>query len=224
MQTCTPTRPAGSLRIAIVEDDPAFRHAVVAVIAHEPGMSVLAQAQTCAQARAMLQGPPADVLLVDLGLPDGSGIDVIRQARRLWDDCDIMVNTMFGDEAHVMRSIEAGACGYLLKDSEPAGIVRDIRALRDGGSPINPLIARQLLDRLRQGLPAAAPPAAMALSPREHQVLERITLGYTYDEIARDLEVSRHTVQTFVRRIYRKLQVHSKVDAINAARGLCPDG
>ncbi|KCV60899.1 sigma-70, region 4 [Bordetella bronchiseptica 99-R-0433] len=164
----------------------------------------------------------AQGLLVDLGLPDGSGIDVIRQARRLWDDCDIMVNTMFGDEAHVLRSIEAGACGYLLKDSEPAGIVRDIRALRDGGSPISPLIARQLLDRLREDLPPAEPPAALALSPREQQVLERITLGYTYDEIAGQLAVSRHTVQTFVRRIYRKLEVHSKVDAINAARRLRP--
>ncbi|WP_246773688.1 response regulator, partial [Bordetella pertussis] len=169
MQTCTPARPAGSLRIAIVEDDPAFRHAVVAAIAHEPGMSVLAQAQTCADALAMLQGPPADVLLVDLGLPDGSDIDVIWQARRLWRDCGIMVNTMFGDDVHVLRSIEAGACGYLLKDSEPAGIVRDICALRDGGSPISPLIARQLLDRLREGLPPAEPPAATALSPRERQ-------------------------------------------------------
>jgi DNA-binding NarL/FixJ family response regulator len=97
------------------------------------------------------------VLLVDLGLPDGSGIDVIRAAHTQWPTCAVMVCTAFGDEAHVLQSIEAGASGYLLKDSEPENMLHEIRSLHGGGSPISPLIARQILMRFR-----AAPAAAVS--------------------------------------------------------------
>jgi len=220
MGICPPEPATGPLQIAIVEDDPIFRVAVAGAIAHEAGMSLLAQAHTRADALFMLQGPRADVLLVDLGLPDGSGIDIIHESRKRWASCSVVVSTMFGDETHVMRAIEAGACGYLLKDSAPAGIVRAIRTLQTGGSPISPVIARQVLERLRQKTSAPTPGVETSLSPREQQVLELITLGYTYDEIATELHVSRHTVQTFIRRTYRKLQVNSKVEAINAVRRL----
>ena len=178
------------------------------------------------------------MLLADLGLPDGSGIDVIRAARACWPACAIMVNTTFGDELSVISSIEAGANGYLLKDSTAETMLRDIRILHAGGSPISPRIARQMLIRFRQDGAAGAPPVAPAelaaaptrapaadraavpvtLSSREQEVLELITKGFTYDEIARLMQVSRHTVMTFVRRIYTKLQVKSKVEAIYEAR------
>ena len=105
------------------------------------------------EALALLEGPAADVLLVDLGLPDGSGIDVIRTAQAAWPSCAVMVTTAFGDEAHVIASIEAGASGYLLKDGPPQYVVQEIRTLRQGGSPISPLIARRVLQRLRVALP-----------------------------------------------------------------------
>ena len=169
----------------------------------------------------MLQNAPADVLVVDLGLPDGSGIDVIHAAHRLWPDCGVMVSTVFGDEAHVIQSIEAGATGYLLKDSAPENMLGEIRSLNSGGSPISPMIARQLLLRFQQHFPAqpaATEKDAVTLSAREKEVLDLVTKGFTANEIAELMQVSRHTVLTFVRRIYRKLKVTSKAEAIYEAR------
>jgi DNA-binding NarL/FixJ family response regulator len=179
---------------------------------------------TRAQALEALERAAPDVLLVDLGLPDGSGLDIIRLAHQRWPQCGIMVSTAFGDEMHVMRSLEAGASGYLLKDSGHERIAAEIRSLHAGGSPISPLIARQILRRFREqdgpahavALTPAAPRAT--LSAREREVLEYMTKGFTSDEIAKLLSVSRHTVLTFVRRIYRKLEVKSKTEAIYEAR------
>jgi DNA-binding NarL/FixJ family response regulator len=163
------------------------------------------------------------VLLVDLGLPDGSGIDVIRAAHAQQPACNIMVSTTFGDEMHVMQSLEAGASGYLLKDSTSKDMLDEIRSLHGGGSPISPLIARQILTRFRRDDQAAAKPVTSSkqpatLSAREQEVLEYITKGYTSDEIAGLIAVSRHTVLTYVRRIYAKLEVNSKTEAIYEAR------
>jgi DNA-binding NarL/FixJ family response regulator len=209
-----------------VEDDASFSDALAQVLLSAPDMRLATQADTCSAGFAMLDGPPADVLLVDLGLPDGSGIDIIEAAARKWPSCNIMVSTNFGDETHVMRSIEAGASGYLLKDSSPARIADEIRSLASGGSPISPIIARQVLARFRQR--SASPQAADDTSPlsaREKEVLDLITKGYTAQEIARLMQLSHFTVRTFVRRIYGKLKVTSKAEAIFEARsqGLLPD-
>jgi DNA-binding NarL/FixJ family response regulator len=230
--TLIPAPP--SIHVAIVEDDPSFRDALSKVLEATPDMRLANIAGTRAEGLAMLQGPPADVLLVDLGLPDGSGIDVIHAAIIRWPSCNIMVSTNFGDETHVMRSIEAGAAGYLLKDSSPAKIVDEIRSLASGGSPISPIIARQVLARFRAAAPAdvaASPTAAAAaeastlLSSREKEVLDYITRGFTAQEIAKLMQLSPFTVRTFVRRIYSKLKVTSKTEAIYEARtlGLLPD-
>jgi DNA-binding NarL/FixJ family response regulator len=190
---------------------------------------------TRAQALQALGAEPADVLLVDLGLPDGSGIDVIRAALARWPDCNVMVSTAFGDEQHVIRSLEAGAAGYLLKDSTPQSMLSEIRSLHAGGSPISPLIARQILMRfvtsqsekpnLKTIEPTRSTKQQVNLSARERQVLEYITKGFTSEEIAKLIDVSRHTVQTFVRRIYSKLEVSSRAEAIYEARhrGLLDD-
>ncbi|ASU40966.1 DNA-binding response regulator [Herbaspirillum sp. meg3] len=228
-----PALPA--IHVAIVEDDPGFRDALSKAVQASPDMQLASMAGTRAEGLAMLQGPPADVLLVDLGLPDGSGIDVIVAAVAQWPSCNIMVSTTFGDETHVMRSIEAGAAGYLLKDSSPAKMIDEIRSLASGGSPISPIIARQVLARFR-GAAATTAPAAPApgtasadqvaiLSVREKEVLDYITRGFTAQEIAKLMQLSPFTVRTFVRRIYSKLKVTSKTEAIYEARtlGLLPD-
>jgi DNA-binding NarL/FixJ family response regulator len=208
----------------LVEDDVHFKDAFVPAVQANSGMKLVGVASTRAEGLLLLEGAPADVLVVDLGLPDGSGIDVIRAAAVKWPGCGVMVSTIFGDEAHVIQSIEAGASGYLLKDSTPASMVDEIFSLNNGGSPISPLIARQLLVRFRGAAAAPVPPPAAVsgelppLSMREKEVLELITKGFTANEIAEMMEVSRHTVLTFVRRIYTKLKVTSKAEAIYEAR------
>jgi len=223
LMTATPPDLALPIRVGIVEDDLRVNQSLTAAVNLADGMEMVWSETTRAAALSALARRPVDVLLVDLGLPDGSGIDVIREAHERLPNCDVMVCTIFGDEAHVLQSIEAGAHGYLLKDSPSGTIAEEIRLLRAGGSPISPLIARLVLGRLRPALPAAGPvetadgKPGVSMSRRETEVLELITKGFTYEEIARKLGVTRHTVQTFVRRIYAKLEVGSKIEAINAA-------
>lgn len=202
---------ASPIRVVLVEDDVHFQNALTDAIAKAPDMQLQAVAQTCAQGLQLLLHTPMDVLLVDLGLPDGSGIDVIQAAHRTRPACNIMVCTVFGDETHVMRSLEAGAVGYLLKDGAPHSLLAEIRSLRHGGSPISPLIARKILTRF---VPAPTNKLRTVLSPREQEVLSFITKGFTAEEIAPLMGVTRHTVLTFVRRIYSKLEVNSKAEAI----------
>lgn len=233
-RTVTPT-DSTPIHIALVEDDPVFRDAFTSAVAQVPDMVLRIVATTRREALAALDQPAPDVMVVDLGLPDGSGIDVIGAARTRWPSCEAVVSTTFGDEAHVLRSIEAGARGYLLKDSAPAKVVEEIRSLRAGGSPISPLIARQILMRMNHEAPAPSAPAPLepleparqrtGLSSREREVLVFVTKGFTYEEIAGLMGLSRHTVLTFVRRIYAKLEVGSKVEAIYEARkqGLLAD-
>jgi DNA-binding NarL/FixJ family response regulator len=218
------------LSVLIVEDDARFREAFAAAVANAPDMRLAGTASDFRQGQASLALQP-DVMLVDLQLPDGNGMDLIREAAERLPHCDVMVVTIFGDEQHVLRSIEAGATGYLLKDLPPAQLIEQIRVLHAGGSPISPIIARQLLNRFAAS-PAAASsvpaPAARqsasadnpSLSEQESNVLSLTAKGYSYDEIAQLLNVSRHTVQTYVKRIYRKLQVNSKIEALSEARRL----
>jgi len=209
-----------TIRVALVEDDAAFRSAFAAAIAQAGDLQLQGVAVNLQEAMALLAQPAPDVLVVDLGLPDGNGIAVIRGAHVAWPACNVMVSTAFGDEAHVLGAIEAGASGYVLKDSSSADLAAEIRTLHAGGSPVSPLIARRLLTRLQvptPGVARAAEPGA-TLSPRETQVLELVAKGFTYEEIAARMEISRHTVLTFVRRIYAKFEVNSKIEAVNEAR------
>jgi DNA-binding NarL/FixJ family response regulator len=224
------TAPASlPIRVAVVEDDPSFRAAFVAAIAQARDAQLVGIAGTRLEGLALLREPPAEVLLVDLGLPDGSGIDVIRAAQDAWPGCSVVVTTAFGDEQHVMEAIQAGAAGYLLKDSSSQNVMDEIRSAHRGGSPISPIIARRVLQVLRRQ--ETAPPVpeeekaeSAGLSARETQVLELVAKGFAYEEIAQRMLVSRHTVTTFVRRIYAKLEVNSKMEAVNEARrkGLLP--
>jgi DNA-binding NarL/FixJ family response regulator len=217
------------IRVALVEDDSSFRDSVLGAVSAASDIVMTATAASLREGMDILKGPPLNVLLVDIGLPDGSGIDLIHVARTAWPQCEVIVATVFGDEGKVLSAIEAGASGYLLKDAMPASLVDEIRSVHAGGSPVSPMIARQLLRRLRppgDALPSADAPgvtsADATLSAREVQVLERMALGYTMQETAEFLGVAMSTVQTFVRRIYRKLGVCSKVEAIDAGyrRGL----
>ncbi|KAB0585188.1 response regulator transcription factor [Ideonella dechloratans] len=207
------------ISVVIVEDDERVRCAFSAILQTAEDMRLLGMAADVGEGLALLDATRPDVLLVDLGLPSGSGIQLIRHAQAHLPDTDVMVVTVFGDEPHVMASLEAGATGYLLKDTHAGDLIEQIRSLRAGGSPISPVIARQLLLRLA---PQGSQPLAdeALLSPQERQVLTYSAKGFSFDEIASMLGLSRHTMMTYVKRSYRKLQVHSKTEAIYEARKL----
>jgi Response regulator containing a CheY-like receiver domain and an HTH DNA-binding domain len=207
-------RPLG---LVVVEDDPAFQGLFRGVLEHSAGIELLGVFDNGATALEALHRCKPDVLLVDLGLPDISGLEVIRACVALHPDCEIMVITVFGDEQHILQSIESGATGYLLKDAFPEDLVAQIHTLRAGGSPISPVIARQLLSRY--STPRADVPAEVAqLSEREREVLRLVAKGYTFPEVARLLGISPHSVMTYVKRSYHKLQVNSKTEAVYEAR------
>jgi DNA-binding NarL/FixJ family response regulator len=210
--------------VMVVEDDPAFLARFCRIVSQAPELSLMAAVGDLASALRAIERHGPDVLLTDLGLPDGSGIDLIRETARRHPATDIMVITVFGDEQHVIASIEAGATGYILKDSLPDEFVGLITQLRTGGSPISPVIARQLLRRMQ---PAAAvtaqvgearsPVPEAGLSPRESEVLGLIAKGFNFAEIARLLEISPHTITAHVKKIYQKLAVHSRGEAVYEA-------
>lgn len=219
------------IRIGLVDDDIGFQAELSSVLTPSSGILLQAIAGTRAEGLRMLSTPQMDVLIVDLGLPDGSGIDVIVAAHEKWPECNLMVSTTFGDELNVMQSLEAGATGYLLKDSAPINLINEIKSLHSGGSPISPLIARKILTRFHQDhkktvlqdrrvtIDRRAPVSTgVGLSTREMEVLEYITKGFSSNEIAELMAVSPHTVLTFIRRVYSKLKVSSKTEAIYEAR------
>jgi DNA-binding NarL/FixJ family response regulator len=207
-------------RVALVEDDPVQSTAIVQALAAAPDLELVGEAGDLAGGRRLLLQRP-DVLLVDLGLPDGRGIELISECAQRLPETEIMVVTVFGDEPSVMQSIAAGATGYLLKDLPAAAIVEHVRELLAGGSPISPLIARQVLNRLpREELHVAPSGATPSLSEQETRVLSMAATGLSYEEIAVQMGISRHSVQTYVKRAYRKLHVHSKVQALTEARRL----
>jgi DNA-binding NarL/FixJ family response regulator len=218
----TMSEPATCARVMIVEDDRDTLERIADAIATDPRTSVAEKARTGREAIAGLTRASPDVLLVDLGLPDMHGTEVIRYCARNLPECDVMVITMFGDEGNVLASVEAGATGYVLKDANAADLVANILELRAGGAPMSPGIARMVLARMRGDLetPNAAPPVRVVLTAREIEVLSALSRGYTYAEIGDRLGISLGTVTSHIKNSYRKLTVHSGAAAVTRAAEL----
>jgi DNA-binding NarL/FixJ family response regulator len=217
-------QPQAMTSVALVEDDRATRERLASSVRAQGSLRLVAEYGNGAEALAGLASRAPDVLLVDLGLPDMSGLELIRFAAARYPECDILVISIFGDEANVLAALEAGARGYLLKGSLQHDIALDIQDIRSGGSPLSPVIARQVLKRLQAPAGDAASRAAIgdetALTSREGEILTAISRGFSYAETAAMLGISVGTVHTFLKRIYRKLAVHSKTEAVFEANRL----
>lgn len=253
IQTGLSPREMPVWRVLIVEDDSQMREFFAASVSRCDRLALAASMGSVAEARAWLDDAEhqVDVLLVDLGLPDGSGLEVIRYARQLHPECEPLVISMFGDEDNVLASIEAGALGYIHKDSTPENVAETILEMKQGASPISPMIARRVLSKylslhatrssaqLQPGGPVALKNTASAmgdgqagrnapepvlLSGKEQEVLELIARGFSYGETARLQGISVHTVRTHIKSLYSKLAVHSKNEAVYEAvkLGLLP--
>jgi DNA-binding NarL/FixJ family response regulator len=211
-------------RVVLVEDNQATRTFLASCVQAHPQLHLAASFGTLAPAQAWFEHEGADLLLVDLGLPDGTGLDLMREVHQRWPQCDMLVVSMFGDEANVLASIEAGAVGYVHKDDEAADIADTLLAVKRGASPISPMIARHLLRRMQPSVSKVVQPvepdAPIVLSRREQEVLEFIARGFSYAEIARQQGITVHTVQTYIKKLYGKLAVHSRSEAVFEANRL----
>jgi DNA-binding NarL/FixJ family response regulator len=205
--------------VLIVEDDPPTRKRLEAAVAAMPSLEVAMSTGSACEARDALRHVP-DVMLVDIGLPDGNGVDLIREAQRVAARTRAMVITVFADEGHVMDAIRAGAKGYLLKDGSADYIGHAIEDLIAGGSPISPSIARYLLRSFQEAPEPAARDEAPLLTGRELEILTLVAKGFSVAEVGEMLAIAPRTVTTHVQHIYKKLEVSSRSEAVFEAVNL----
>jgi DNA-binding NarL/FixJ family response regulator len=212
--------------VALIEDDLLHAEQYRANLALDPDLVLVAQYTTARAAMAQIAGVAPDVALVDLGLPDVSGFDVICHIRATLPHTAVMVVSVFGGERNLAQAIASGATGYLLKDSLSTDFNEAIHALRAGESPISPSLARHLLKSFAAQPTQPTQPAeiqeASPLSRRELTILQSIARGDTVAEISAQLFISPFTVKTHVQNIYRKLEARSRQHAVFLAqqRGL----
>lgn len=228
-----PENDTPAVRILLLEDDDPVRERLARIIESWPSGRLIAACATLGEATRLIADKPIDLLITDLNLPDGHGVQAIRLLRERQPQAEAMVISVLADDRTVIAAIEAGANGYLLKDSDPIDIVAAIGDLLAGRSPISSKIARTIVRRLGSREPASgdastadaaspSPADAQLLTPREMDILWGIAKGFTYGELAERLQISKQTVPVHIRNIYRKLQANNRSEAVYEAsrRGL----
>lgn len=202
-----------SIRVSIVEDNAQLRQTLARVLQRADGFEFISDYET---AEAALEGLPADrpeVVLMDINLPGINGVECVRRLRPQLPDTQIIMLTVYEDTENIFNALAAGATGYLLKRTPRTELLEAIQEVRRGGSPMTAHIARKVVQSF-QKIPPAEAPAADNLSPREQEVLDLLSQGFLYKEIADKLGISYETVHTYIRRIYEKLQVRTRTEAV----------
>jgi DNA-binding NarL/FixJ family response regulator len=208
------------IRVLIVDDHPVVRDGLRGVLDGEPDMEVVGEAAHGAEALARVAAEPVDVVLMDLRMPTMGGVEAIGELRRTAPSVRVLVLTTFDTDRDVLPAIEAGATGYLLKDTPRDELLRAVRAAYRGEAVLSPAVAGRLMGQVRA-------PAEDALTARELEVLRLVAAGFTNRETARRLFISEATVKTHLLHIYDKLGVRDRASAVAAGyqRGLLlPDG
>ena len=201
------------IRICLIEDDARLRQLVARWLQPEPDFQIINQHSDAESALLGLPGDRPDVALVDINLPGQSGIDCVRQLKPLLPGTQFCMVTVYEDADRIFQALAAGATGYILKQTPRAELIAAIRELQRGGSPMSTNIARKLVQSFHHAPPAVADPGAQ-LSKREQQVLDGLVRGDLYKEISDTLGISMGTLHTYIRRIYEKLHVHSRAQAV----------
>jgi DNA-binding NarL/FixJ family response regulator len=201
-----------STTVGIVEDDAVLRKTLTKLVDGAAGFSCVA---SCASGEDAVQKLPAlkpEVVLMDLNLPQMSGIECIRRLKELHPASQVIVLTVYEDGEHIFRALKAGASGYLLKRSEPDEVLNAIKDAREGGAPMSSQIARRVVHSFHEEPGASS--SATSLTERETEILSFLSKGFANKEIADKLNISVPTVRTHLRHIYEKLHVRSRTEAI----------
>jgi DNA-binding NarL/FixJ family response regulator len=201
-------------RVLIIEDRPEIAERLQHAIDTTEGITLVGTAGTLDQGLQMLFDLRPRIILVDLGLPDGSGVEAVEAVAKADWQVDALVISIFGDEARVVQALRAGAKGYLLKGGDLSGVGADIHTVIEGGSPISPAIARHVLNLLSIALPDTSSQPHMTLTEREVEILRAVARGYKRAEIGGQLGISAGTVGNHITSIYRKLEVRSNIEAV----------
>jgi DNA-binding NarL/FixJ family response regulator len=199
-------------RLAMVDDDDGTRRILIDMITGAPQLELVADFASTAKAIELLPAVRPDVVLMDINLPGLNGVECVRRLRPLLPQTQFLMLTVYEDADHIFAALAAGATGYLLKSTRRVELLAAIEQVVQGGSPMSSGIARKVVQSFAR--PATATPGVEGLSPREQSVLALLTKGYLYKEISEELGVSVPTVNTYIRRIYEKLQVHSRSQAV----------
>ena len=206
------------MRIFVTEDHPLFRRGVVSLLSSVPDFQVVGEATSGAEAVERATGLQPDVVLMDLQMPGGNGIEATREIARKSPDVRVLVVTLFEDDDSVFMALRAGARGYILKDADEEELARAIRAVGRGEAIFSPAVAERVLAYFASSSPAAQPQAFPSLTDREREILNLIARGHPNPAIARELSLSTKTVGNYVSNIFTKLQVADRAQAMIRAR------
>lgn len=215
------------LRVALVEDNASLRQRLIEHFNYYPEVTLVHAAGSGEALIIWLENQPSgqrpQVALMDIELPGLDGIETTRRVREIEPELEVMMFTVFEDVEKLFASVQAGAAGYLLKDEPVQTIVSSLVELAAGGAPMSPAMARKMLEHLRANPPRVAPNPADApgtpLTERERQILGLLVDGKNYHEVGDLLSISPQTVRSHIKKIYRKMEVHTRADAVRIAIG-----
>jgi two-component system, NarL family, response regulator DevR len=202
-----------TIRVLIVDDHPVVRAGLRVITEVDPGILVIGEAGSGAEAIVAVRESLPDVVLLDVRLPDRNGIDVCRELKSQPKAPRILFLTSFADNALVLAAMQAGGDGYLLKDNEPRDIVAAIRTVLAGGMLFDPIVARAVDRELRSAFPGNSPDPLGELSQQERRVVSAVADGKTDKEIAQMLKLQPKTVRNYLDRAFEKLGVHTRTEA-----------
>ena len=200
------------IRVAIVEDDLGIQKSLVAILQRAPSLTFDQAYGSAEEALAPILHRRPDVVLMDINLPGKSGIQLVGELKAVQPALQVMMMTVYEDGNQIFAALQAGASGYLLKRSQPDEIVQAIEQVHQGGAPMSPDVARKVVSFFQQR--KAADSEVSQLTPRELEVLSELAKGYRYKEIADRLKIGTETVRTHIQKIYGKLHVESRTEAV----------
>ena len=200
------------ITISIVEDNDQLRGTLARVLNRAEGFQCISHFANAEDALKALPNEKPDVVLMDINLPGMNGVECVRQLKQLCPKTQVIMLTVYEDTENIFNALAAGATGYMLKRTPQAELLEAIREVHRGGSPMTTHIARKVVLSFQQTAAIAQP--SEVLSPREQEVLDCLAQGFLYKEIAEKLGISYETVHTYIRRIYEKLQVRTRTEAV----------